>query len=76
MEKNLRLRILTCVVGIPVVVGGIFLFQDYNFIFFSILEIVLRSCDYLHGEGRKEKQHEQEVHDLFRPLLYPLKVLK
>lgn len=40
MEKNLRLRILTCVVGIPIVVGGIFLFQDYNFIFFSILAIV------------------------------------
>ena len=39
MEKNLRLRILTCIVGIPVVVGGIFLFQDYNFIFFSILAI-------------------------------------
>ena len=40
MERNLRLRILTCVVGIPIVVGGIFLFQDYNFIFFSILAIV------------------------------------
>lgn len=40
MKKNLKLRILTCVIGIPAVVGGIFLFQDYNFIFFSIVAIV------------------------------------
>ncbi len=35
MEKNLRQRILTCVVGVPAVVVGIFCFQDYNFIVFS-----------------------------------------
>lgn len=39
MEKNLRMRILTCVVGIPVVVGGIFCFQGYNFVFFSMVAI-------------------------------------
>jgi len=40
MEKNLKLRILTCGIGIPVIVGGIFLFQDYNFIFFSIVAML------------------------------------
>ena len=40
MEKNLRQRILTCVVGVPAVVLGIFCFQNYNFIVFSAVIIV------------------------------------
>ncbi len=39
MTKNLKQRILTCVVGVPAVVAGIFCFQDYNFIIFSLLII-------------------------------------
>lgn len=40
MEKNLRQRIFTCIVGVPAVVAGIFCFQDYNFIVFSALIMV------------------------------------
>ena len=39
MTQNLKQRILTCVVGVPAVVAGIFCFQDYNFIIFSLLII-------------------------------------
>ncbi len=40
MTQNLRQRILTCVVGVPAVVVGIFCFQDYNFIVFSLAIMV------------------------------------
>ncbi len=39
MTQNLKQRILTCIVGVPAVVAGIFCFQDYNFILFSLVII-------------------------------------
>lgn len=41
MQKNLRQRILTCVVGVPAVLAGIFLFPHYNYIVFSIFVIAI-----------------------------------
>ena len=40
MTQNLKQRILTCIVGVPAIVLGIFCFQDYNFIVFSLVIIV------------------------------------
>ncbi len=39
MTQNLKQRIITCVIGVPAVILGIFCFQDYNFIIFSLLII-------------------------------------
>lgn len=38
-EKNLLLRTLTCVVGVPLVLGMIFLVPHYNFIVFSLFVV-------------------------------------
>lgn len=40
-DRNLFLRTLTCVIGIPVVLGMIFLVPNYNYIAFSLFVIVL-----------------------------------
>lgn len=40
-EKNLLLRTITCVVGVPLVLGMIFLVPQYNYIVFSLFVIAM-----------------------------------